>query len=173
MRIVSRTLGIVALSLVVSMTACKTTDTGSSTDGGGGSQTQEAEGGFRAPAEPSTSDSGSTATPTAKLELRPVYFGYDRADLTPEARASLREDAEELKSSTAVTTLEGHTDERGTFEYNIALGDRRANSVKKYLVALGMPASRLRTKSVGEANPAVKGHDESAWRWNRRVVLQQ
>ena len=171
MRIVSRTLGIVAVSLALSMTACKTTDTGSSTDGGG-SQTQETEGGFQAPTEPGTSGSDSTGTSGGSADLRPVYFGYDRSDLTPEARASLREDAEGMKDSKGVTTLEGHTDERGTFEYNIALGDRRANSVKKYLVALGMPSSSLRTKSSGEANPAVKGHDESAWRWNRRVVLQ-
>jgi peptidoglycan-associated lipoprotein len=171
MRSISRTIGIVAVSLAVSMTACKTTDTGSSTDGGG-SQIQETEGDFRAPVEPSTSASDSSGAPTGTVQLRPVYFGYDRADLTPEARASLREDAEGMKNSQGVSTLDGHTDERGTFEYNIALGDRRANAVKKYLVALGMPSSKLRTKSAGEANPAVKGHDESAWRWNRRVIIQ-
>jgi peptidoglycan-associated lipoprotein len=55
----------------------------------------------------------------------------------------------------------------------MALGDRRANAVKKYLVALGVSASKIRTLSYGEANPAVKGHDESAWRWNRRVTVQQ
>ena len=128
----------------------------------------------RAPGTRSTpsSDAADTTRSGRKLELRPVYFGYDRSDLTAEARSSLSEDGELLSNSTGATTIEGHTDERGTLEYNLALGDRRANVVKKYLVALGLPASELRTKSYGEMSPAVKGHDESAWRWNRRVVLQ-
>jgi len=107
-----------------------------------------------------------------KLELRPVYFAYDRSELTTEARKSLREDAEQLKGSSGVTTVEGHTDERGTFEYNLALGDRRANSVRQYLMALGVSSSDLRAQSYGEQSPAVRGHDESAWRWNRRVALK-
>ena len=65
--------------------------------------------------------------------------------------------------------LQGYTDERGTEEYNLALGERRANSVKRYLESLGVPGSRIDTVSFGEADPAVPGHDESAWRWNRRV----
>ena len=65
-------------------------------------------------------------------------------------------------------TVEGNTDERGSEEYNLALGERRAMAVKRYLVDLGVPGSRLRTVSFGEAKPAVPGHDESAWRYNRR-----
>ena len=65
-------------------------------------------------------------------------------------------------------TVEGNTDERGSEEYNLALGERRATAVKRYLVDLGVPGSRLRTVSFGEAKPAVPGHDESAWRYNRR-----
>ncbi len=152
------------------MTACQTTETTqpSHTEG---SPIPETEGGFRAPAEPSPAPADTMTKPSAKLELRPVYFGFDRFDLTPEARASLRQDAMLLKKASGATTLAGHTDERGTFEYNLALGVRRANTVKNYLVALGVSASSLRTKSYGEANAAVKGHDESAWRWNRRVAL--
>ena len=168
-RIASRALGTIAVASALLLTACQTTDTGSS-GGSAASQTQETEGGFVAPTEPSAA---STATPEPEFELRAVYFGYDRSDLTPEARASLREDAERLRDASGIATLEGHTDERGTFEYNLALGDQRANAVKKYLVALGLPASKIRTLSYGEANPAVKGHDESAWRWNRRVALKQ
>ena len=67
-----------------------------------------------------------------------------------------------------VITIEGHCDERGSEEYNLALGERRANGVKRYLVDLGVPSSRLRTVSFGEVKPSVMGHDESAWRHNRR-----
>jgi peptidoglycan-associated lipoprotein len=158
-----------AVASALLLIACQTTDKGSSSTEG---QTQETEGGFRAPAEPDSTASDTSQSDT-KLELRPVYFGYDRSDLTQEARSSLRESSSGLEKASGVTTLEGHTDERGTFEYNMALGDRRANAVKKYLVALGVPASKIRTLSYGEANPAVKGHDESAWRWNRRVTVQQ
>lgn len=168
-RIASLALGTLAVASMLFLTACQTTDTGSSS-GSGGSQTQKTEGGFVAPTEPSTADSRLKSV--ADLDLRAVYFGYDRSDLTAEARASLREDAALLQDAEGVATLEGHTDERGTFEYNLALGDQRANAVKQYLVALGLPASRIRTLSYGEANPAVKGHDESAWRWNRRVALK-
>jgi len=166
----SRTLGswIVALACAVLLTACQTTDSGSSSDGAGDGGTQQADGGFVAPVEPAPAPA-----PEANVELRPVYFGFDRSELTQEARASLSQDAEALAGQTGTTMVEGHTDERGTFEYNVALGDRRANAVKKYLVAHGIPASKIRTKSSGEAKPAVKGHDESAWRWNRRAVLTQ
>ena len=71
-----------------------------------------------------------------------------------------------------VITIEGHCDERGSEEYNLALGERRASGVKRYLVDLGVPASRLRTVSFGEAKPAVVGHDESAWRYNRRAEFK-
>jgi peptidoglycan-associated lipoprotein len=148
------------------MVACQTTDTGSSTEA---DETQETDGGFHAPTEPEPTPKAVDA----KLELHPVYFAYDRSDLTAEARQSLRDDSEMLKDSSGVTTVEGHTDERGTFEYNLALGDRRANAVKKYLTALGLSASKLRAQSYGEQSPAVRGHDESAWRWNRRVALKQ
>ena len=69
-------------------------------------------------------------------------------------------------------TIEGHCDERGSEEYNLALGERRANAVKRYMVDLGVPSSQLRTVSFGEAKPAVVGHDESAWRYNRRTEFK-
>ena len=107
--------------------------------------------------------------PSGGVELEAVYFDFDSAVLRDDARATLKKNAEELRTSTTVVTLEGHTDERGTEEYNLALGERRGESVRKYLVDLGIPASRLRVVSFGEAKPAVMGHDESAWKWNRRV----
>ena len=74
-----------------------------------------------------------------------------------------------LSSDWRRVTLQGYCDERGSEEYNLALGERRASSVKRYLETLGIPAGRLDTVSFGEADPAVPGHDEAAWRWNRRV----
>ena len=70
---------------------------------------------------------------------------------------------------TGSVVIEGNTDERGSEEYNLALGERRADTVKRYLVDLGVPSARLSTVSFGESRPAVQGHDESAWRYNRRV----
>jgi len=105
-----------------------------------------------------------------ELELGSVYFDYDSAVLRADATGTLKKNAETMRGAPdVVVTLEGHTDERGTEEYNLALGERRAEAVRTYLVDLGIPASRLRVVSFGEAKPAVMGHDESAWKWNRRV----
>ena len=70
---------------------------------------------------------------------------------------------------TGNVVIEGNTDERGSEEYNLALGERRANTVKRYFVDMGVPSARLSTVSFGESRPAVQGHDESAWRYNRRA----
>ncbi len=109
--------------------------------------------------------------PSTGLELQAVYFDYDSAVLRDDARATVKKDAEAIRgaASSTVVTLEGHCDERGSEEYNLALGERRAEAVRVYLVDLGIPKSRLRVVSFGEAKPAVMGHDESAWKWNRRV----
>jgi peptidoglycan-associated lipoprotein len=102
--------------------------------------------------------------------FKPVFFGLDNADLSPEGRAALDENATILKTySTWTVTIEGHCDERGTAEYNLALGDRRAEAAKAYLVSLGIPASRVRTVSYGKEFPFDPGHDESAWARNRRA----
>ncbi|MBW1685555.1 MAG: OmpA family protein [Deltaproteobacteria bacterium] len=107
---------------------------------------------------------------TSMTDLGAVYFAYDRYDIRADEKPKLRANADAIlaNSSGGVITVEGHCDERGSEEYNLALGDRRASGVKRYLVDLGVPASRLRTVSFGEAKPAVVGHDESAWRYNRR-----
>ena len=107
---------------------------------------------------------------TSMTDLEAVYFAYDRYDIRAAEKPKLRANADAIQanSSEGVITVEGHCDERGSEEYNLALGDRRASGVKRYLVDLGVSASRLRTVSYGEAKPAVVGHDESAWRYNRR-----
>ncbi len=100
-----------------------------------------------------------------------VFFGLDQHDLSPEARATLDQQAAFLNQQSALAVvLEGHADERGTREHNLALGDRRANSVRDYLIALGISPDRIRTVSYGEERPAVVGSNESAWAQNRRAV---
>ena len=102
--------------------------------------------------------------------LLTVYFDYDSSDIREDARGALRQDADKLNAGGLGTvTIEGHCDERGSTEYNLALGERRANAVKRYLVDLGVPSNSLRTVSFGEERPAVQGHDESAWHYNRRA----
>ena len=100
-----------------------------------------------------------------------VFFETDRSDLTPEARETVGRQAEWLRRYPNVrVTIEGHADERGTREYNLALGERRAVAVRNYLTALGIPANRLATTSYGKERPAVVGSNESAYAQNRRGV---
>jgi len=114
--------------------------------------------------------SESAAPASQGLELGSVYFDYDSAALRTDARATIKKNADVMRGAgDAVVTLEGHCDDRGSEEYNLALGERRAEAVRGYLVDLGVPASRLRVVSFGSAKPAMMGHDESAWKWNRRV----
>jgi peptidoglycan-associated lipoprotein len=102
-----------------------------------------------------------------------VFFGYDRYDLTPEAQRTLELQAEWLKRYPNVNiTIAGHADERGTREYNLALGERRAQTVQQYLTALGIPASRVNTISYGKERPAVLGSDTQSWAQNRRAVTE-
>jgi peptidoglycan-associated lipoprotein len=109
--------------------------------------------------------------------LRPVFFGYDSSDISPEAQKILEGNAEVMKKYKSwVVTVEGHCDERGTAEYNLALGERRAVSARTYLVSLGIPAERIRVVSYGKEFPFDPGHTEEAWAKNRRdhfVVTQK
>ncbi len=100
-----------------------------------------------------------------------VYFGYNSYDLDATAQATLQAQAMFLKNYPSATlVVEGHADERGTREYNLALGERRANSVKQYLSALGVQANRVEVISYGEERPAVVGQTDAAWGQNRRGV---
>lgn len=104
-----------------------------------------------------------------EFENKSIYFDFDRADLTPEAQAVLKKKAEWLRNHASYSVLiQGHTDERGTDEYNLALGERRASSAKKFLEALGIPSGRISTISYGEERPADPAHNEDAWAKNRR-----
>jgi peptidoglycan-associated lipoprotein len=103
-----------------------------------------------------------------------AYFDYDSYDLREDARGALDADAKMLADHAhASLTIEGHCDERGTPEYNLALGERRANAAKDYLVAHGVDGSRIETISYGEERPFATGHDEASWAQNRRAHLVQ
>lgn len=100
-----------------------------------------------------------------------VFFAFDSSELSTEARASLEKQAAWMKKFGGVrVVVEGHCDERGTREYNLALGERRANAAKDYLVALGINPARVKTISYGKERPAALGHNETAWAQNRRAV---
>lgn len=100
-----------------------------------------------------------------------IFFAFDRSDISPEAREILARQADWLRRYPNVTvTIEGHCDERGTREYNLALGERRAQAAKNVLVALGIPVSRISTISYGKERPAVVGSTEEAYAQNRRAV---
>jgi peptidoglycan-associated lipoprotein len=106
--------------------------------------------------------------------LETVYFDFNEYAITPDAKSTLDRDAECLKARKGgAVTVAGHADERGTEEYNLHLGERRANAVKKYLVALGVDGAGLKVTSYGKERPADLGHDESAWAKNRRVELSE
>ena len=99
-----------------------------------------------------------------------IYFDFDKSTLTPAAQDNLMKKAAWLRANpNAGVAIEGHCDERGTNEYNLALGDRRADSAKAFLVDLGIAASRLTTVSYGEERPVCSQHDEECWSKNRRA----
>lgn len=118
---------------------------------------------------------GSGAAGDARPELlsqRSIYFALDSDTITPEYQAVIEEHARYLASNPDTrVTLEGHADERGTREYNLALGERRAQSVKRLMTLVGVLPAQIGTVSYGEEQPYGKGHDEESWRLNRRVDL--
>lgn len=116
---------------------------------------------------------GPWEDPASPLYNRTLYFDYDTAEIKPEYLPLMRTHARYLGShSETRVTLEGHTDERGTREYNLALGDQRANAVRRFMLAEGVPPDQMTNLSYGEERPAEPGHSERAWRLNRRVIIQ-
>jgi peptidoglycan-associated lipoprotein len=174
----------VALSLVMlTLTACETTseDTAATGSGGGTSNTSGVStlppSSYSTPSAPSSGIQRGTLGNPADVERElvsigdTVYFALDSYSLDNQAQGTLdRQAAVLLKSGSIPVTIEGHADERGTREYNLALGERRATAVKDYLVAFGVNPSRMRTLSYGEERPAVPGSSEAVWAKNRRAV---
>jgi peptidoglycan-associated lipoprotein len=106
----------------------------------------------------------------AEHPLSDVYFDLDKSDLREDGRAPLQRDAEWLKRWTStIISLEGHCDSRGSAEYNLALGSRRANAVKEYLISLGVPAARMTVISKGKEQPVCTEENETCWQQNRRA----
>ena len=99
-----------------------------------------------------------------------MFFGTNKSDLNAESTATLKKQAAWLQKYGGTIVIEGHCDERGTTEYNIGLGERRANSVKDYLISVGVSAGRIKTISYGKSRPTVPGSTEWAWSQNRRAV---
>ena len=135
--------------------------------------------------EPTTTDIDNAGVKTAEVESADVevvpviaetatvfYFDFDKALLTDQSRADLLENAVILAGNSRSIRLEGHADERGTREYNMALGERRAASVKEFLVMQGVSGDRIEVISFGEERAAAYGSDDEAWRLNRRVELK-
>jgi len=131
-----------------------------------------------APAPPPPTPTGPKLSSTEMLQqqAQDAYFDYDKNDVRPDARQALQHDSELLKQIFAqdpnfTVVIEGHCDERGSAEYNLALGDRRATSAKEYLVQLGVPADRLKTISYGKERPQCTEANEDCWQKNRRAHL--
>ncbi|HEX7764278.1 MAG TPA: peptidoglycan-associated lipoprotein Pal [Cellvibrio sp.] len=131
----------------------------------------------------SSSDNATTEAPTAGTAVTDtsaseatlsnvVYFDFDQYSLTAESRAVLLAHADKLKGASVAVRLEGHADERGSREYNMALGEKRANAVRDFLVTQGVNGSSLEVVSFGEEQPVATGSDEASWAQNRRVEVK-
>jgi len=143
--------------------------------GAGGTMNKTATVTVTAPPPPPPPPSAPKASLSERISsLQDAFYDYDKSDIREDARAALTRDAEALKSiiqefSSAVITVEGHCDERGSAEYNLGLGDRRATSAKDFLVQLGVPADRLKTISYGKERPVCTESNEECWQRNRRA----
>jgi len=138
-------------------------------NGPGGSATATAAVSVAAPPPPPPPPAGPTDAELFLREVRDAYFDYDKADIRPDARAALSKTADFLKSNPRFKVIvEGHCDERGSTEYNLGLGDRRASAVKQYIVSLGVSADRVSTVSFGKEKPFCMESAEACWQQNRR-----
>ncbi|HEY6866035.1 MAG TPA: peptidoglycan-associated lipoprotein Pal [Candidatus Eisenbacteria bacterium] len=125
--------------------------------------------------EPAPPPPEAPAPPPAPAEFQSAYFDFDSYGLHADAREALDQDAKLMRDQTGLMIrIEGHCDERGTVEYNMALGERRANAARDYLTAAGIAPDRIHIVSYGKEHPLVAGHDETAWAKNRcaRVVVR-
>jgi peptidoglycan-associated lipoprotein len=163
---------ICCLAVLVLLTGCKkpATDSGQVTTSEGQILTQAPGDGTGVVGTGGAYPPGSEAQLVAEIGDR-VFFGYDQYDLTPQARTTIEHQAQWMKTYPNVNLMvEGHCDERGTREYNLALGEKRAMAVRNYLIANGVESGRVQTISYGKERPAVLGSDETSWAQNRRGV---
>ena len=162
-------------TLVFFLAACSTTPKDTADSSGSGSSTSSSD----VSSTTSSSDAssaGSVIEPGSQEDLivnvgDRVFFGYDSSELDSDAQELLQDQVAWLKQYSDVSVIvEGHCDERGTREYNLALGEKRAQSVKNYLISLGISSDRVTTISYGKERPAVVGSNDGAWAQNRRSV---
>ena len=162
---------IISLLLAVFLAACSTTkeDAATSTSGSSSSSSDSVA---------SSDDESSSIVPGSQEDLivnvgDRVFFGYDSAELDSDAQELLQDQVAWLKQYPDVSiTVEGHCDERGTREYNLALGEKRAQASKNYLISMGIGSNRISTISYGKERPAVVGSNDGAWSQNRRSVTK-
>lgn len=158
-----------AMALIIS--ACQSTDT---VDTSADAEMEDTSGASTTPVvvgpTPEEEAAQRRAEMLANME-NTVYFDFDQSVLTPATRSILLQHAAYLRTNSDDVVLEGHADERGTREYNIALGERRADAVADFLVLQGISSARIEVVSYGEERPAVVGSNEAAWSQNRRVEI--
>ena len=157
--------------LAVFIAACSSTPKdSSSSSGSGASSTSESSSEAEADASEEVSfESGSQEDLIVNVGDR-VFFDYNSSNLDADAQELLQDQVAWIKQHNASVTIEGHCDERGTREYNLALGEKRAQAVKNYLTSLGVPSANVSTISYGKERPAVVGSNDDAWSQNRRSV---
>ncbi|MFC4654732.1 MULTISPECIES: peptidoglycan-associated lipoprotein Pal [Rheinheimera] len=158
--------GLLVAVPVLTLAACSSTDEVAATDANTGANTNQ------------VVEQGLSAEELLRQQLEAlrqdntIYFDFDKSAIRPEFASVLEAHAAFLRARTNINvTIEGHTDARGTPEYNVALGERRGQSVQQYLANLGVSAGQMSVVSYGEEKPAVEGNDEGAWSKNRRAVL--
>lgn len=122
---------------------------------------------------PEVQEPDYAAMDPAEYGVTDVFFDFDKYELDNKAMALLAGNARALKNANVTVMISGHCDERGTIEYNIALGEKRAIVVRDYLIDLGVPARNLKITSYGESKPFARGHDEAAWALNRRAHFER
>ncbi len=175
---------VASLSLFAAGCSQKTVKTDSETDTAAASKevAGSERGGMNAPTGSEEPLETPPARNTARLTILegrttgpmlPIYYDFDKANIKPDQRGRLADNARYVKENGVSIVIEGNCDERGTNEYNMALGERRAISAKKYMVNLGVDAGKIRTVSYGEEKPLNRGHDELAWSQNRRSDFVQ
>ena len=165
----------ISIFMVLFVAACATTPKDSADSSGSGSSSSESDVSSEG-AITETAGSGIVSGSQEDLIVNVgdrVFFGYDSSDLDSDALELLQDQVAWLKQNSDVTvTIEGHCDERGTREYNLALGDRRATAVSNFLVALGINSTRIMTISYGKEKPVALGSNDTAWSQNRRGVTR-
>ena len=154
-----------ATSLVIGLSGCASTDEETAAPSSTGSEFSDA-------GASSGSDTMGSGGSGSWSGMEPVYFDFDKSDIRDDAVSTLKNGASVLNEAGSKIVIAGHCDNRGSEEYNLALGERRASSVRRYLANLGVPMTQMTIVSYGEVRPAAQGNTEAAWALNRRAEFE-